>query len=61
MNANELRNSDEDINYRQLLKNYMGHVRECEGITFIDKSSAHYKEYLSEGDIVVLKKLEAEI
>lgn len=48
-----------NINYRNLLKQYIKHVISCQGASFLD--SVEYDHVLSDADLEELKNIENEL
>jgi hypothetical protein len=58
MEREELKEKMESY-YRELLVHYIAHIKDCEGISFVDRS-AHLNIELSNDQIEELSKLEKE-
>jgi len=49
------------MNYRELLKKYMDHVGECEGVTFVTHLNDAITVVFTDEEVAELKKINAEI
>jgi hypothetical protein len=48
------------MDYRELLKNYMNHVSECEGVTFVGSNQGFWSHF-TPAEQTELRTIEAEL